>query len=240
MIDINKYKFFVRNFSITDDELTNLINMVITDIAKSTKIFKDIIGFSIIKDFYDYDFELIMKMNDKVREDVGYITIGEFNDEDIINCLSGDNTLLSLSPEVTYNEYMESPLNRMLLSVDDVVTLNKFSNDYISVFNIFSYISGFKYRLNTNNILFDQNKESKQALAIVSVVPDLDNIDDEIISLIEPALVEGLKYFTQIPYTNSDDMQSTSIILNRYNYEKQKLMDLYQLTDAKFYKKAWL
>jgi len=240
MIDINKYKLFVRNFSLTDDELNNLIKTVVIDIAKTTKIFKDMIGFSIIKDFYDYDFELIMKMNDKVREDLSTVTIGSLTDEQILNYLSNYDETSFPSPNITY-EKLNFPISRTMLEVNDVVVLNEDKNKYISVFNLFEHISRFKYR-NFNQAIFGFNndKTKEQAIALVTVTPDINNISDDIVNVIEPALIEGLKYFVQTPYTNIDDMQSTSIILNRYNYEKQKLMDMFPITDAKFYKGAWL
>jgi hypothetical protein len=238
MIDINKYKLFVRNFSLTDDELASLINTVIVDIAKSTKIFKDMIGFSIIKDYLDYDFEMIMKMNDRIKVDVGSVSIGELSDSDIINYLSNYDTSNFPSPNLTY-ETIDAETNRTMIDVDDVLVLNAYGY-YSSIFNKFSYLNRFKYRMVTQYDLDFDDEDKVQALAIITTTPDMNNITDDIVRIIEPALIEGLKYFVQTPYTNPDDMQSTSIILNRYNYEKQRLMDMFPTTDAKFYKGAWL
>ena len=197
------------------------------------------IGFSIVKDFYDYDFELIMKMNDEVRTKVSSISIGELSNTDILNYLSNYDTSGFPAPAIDY-DVINSPINRILLSVDDVVSLDNEKDDYKSIFNLFSYLNRFIYRLTNISLVLSPNQKIRQALALVTVVPDFNNINDEIITLIEPALIEGLKYFVQTPYTNPDDMQSTSIILNRYNYEKQRLMDMFPTNDARLYKGAWL
>jgi hypothetical protein len=237
MFDINKYKFFVRNFSLTDEELATLANVVLMDISKTTKIFKYMMGFSIVKDLYEYDFELISRMNDRVRSDLTSIHVGEVSDEEILRYLSDFENEEFPSPDLTYEQDVY-PADRTLIEVVDVVALR--GNRYESIFNKFEHLFRFKYRMkDQEGIEFDESGK-EQVLAIVTTTIEIDRITDDIVRRIEPAFVEGLKYFAQSSYTGVDDMQSTAILLKRYEIEKERLMNMFPLVDAKYHREAWL
>jgi len=237
-MDIQKYKFFVRDMSISDDDLTNLISIVINDIAKTTHFFKRLLAFSITRDFTDYNFSLILKLNNRVRTDLDSVTIESMTEDDILNWLKTYDE--SIIPNVAITtESVGSEINEILLSVNDVLIEDQITSKLKSAFNKFEYLTSNIYRV-TDFSFMPRDEEIIQSIATCSVIPDIDNISYDEIAYIENALIEGIKYYTTMSYSSSVDQDTTALLLKKYENEKKSLMSTTTFYDTKQFKKAWL
>jgi len=196
-MDINNYKFYVRDVSVTDEQFQMLLQDIVNDIAVSTKIFKRIFGFQIFPDIKEYNLKDLYEHS--IRS--GYnrletLQVGGVDNETLIQFLN-DPTTVNTS-KTTIKKGIGSP--DTFIDVIDVLG-NIYTNDSTPLGSIF-----YKFdRIDVNNYKFTENiKEPKNALCIVNVIPALDNIDEQIESYMKMAIVAGLKYYTETQVVNQN------------------------------------
>jgi len=195
-MDINKYKFYVRDVSVTDEQLQMLLQDVVNDIAVSTKIFKRLVGVIIDPDIKEYNFKNIYEQTIRLTNTrIENLTIADYSNDTLVEFLKDPN---SLSIDTTVEKTVSIP--DTFIDVVDVLG-NIYTDDSTPLGSIF-----YKFdRIGVNDYKFVENiKESKNALCIVNVIPALDNIDEQMESYMKMAIVAGLKYYTETQVVNQN------------------------------------
>jgi len=210
MIDINDYKFYIRDVGITNEDLTKVINDVISDIALSTKIFKKAFGFTIEPSIDTYDFRSIMAISERTQYDkIESLTLQNYTEQQLIDFLS-DPT--NMNVDVDKETYTTNPILNTYIDTIDVLSIK--DNELMSVFNMFEPVNGETFKF------VGSIEEPVSCVAIVRIIPNIDNIEEETEVLLKSAIVEGLKYYTD----TRNNAQSVGSETNRYKiYENAKL-----------------
>jgi len=213
MINIDNYKFYVRDVGITDSSLNTVLQDVINDIALSTKIFKKAFGFTIEPDLYDYNFGALLEIYERTQEQtIDNLTINSYTEDQLLQFLS-DPTQLDIT--VADSSTNGIPLNTYIETLDILSkTYNTEQSSLGSVFDYFEPIDSYSYKL-TKKL-----QEPVRAIAILSIIPNIENIDDRAEKYLRTTIIEGLRYFVN----TQDNAQNINPDINNYKkYERTKL-----------------
>ena len=188
-MNIDNYKFYVRDIGITDVDLTNVLQDVINDIAMSTKIFKKEFGFTIEPDMYDYNFRGLLEVYERTQElTINDLIIDSYTEDQLLNYLSDPTDL-----EVTVSDTTTTgiPLNTYLETNDILVkTYDYYNSPLGSLFCLFESIDGDSFKF------IGKITEQVEALCITTIIPNIQNIDKRLETYLKPVIIEGLKYYT--------------------------------------------
>jgi len=241
-MDINNYRFYVKDLGISDTDLSLVLQDVINDIATSTNIFKQVFAFVMTKDTYTYDIKALFDLDERVRDRPSSVTIDDYTKDDLINYLGEPGSLGVTITETTennkyYNQY---------LSCDDIVKLipkrtkdRKDSDSIISIFDYFTQIDSTTFKINVDinkyieDKLYDDqgNRTNPDAqteipvLALLTIIPDINNIDNELEKIIKVPIIEGLKYFISPMNANNEQFRYNNWL--RYHKAMVALMSRY-------------
>ena len=204
-MDINKYKFYVRDIGISDEDLANVLQDVINDIALSTRIFKKAFGFTIEPDIYYYNFRALLGISERVQEGtINDIVINSFSEEQLIQYLSNPT---NLEVDIRRDVEVGIPLNTYLETLDVLVRQYDADNAPLgSVFYLFEPIDGDSYKF-----VGSINKPI-ESICITTIIPNVLNIDERLETYLRPAIIEGLKYYTD----TSLNLQNVNPNVNSY------------------------
>jgi len=245
-MDISKYRIYVKEFSLTDDELIQVIKDVLSDIAISTHFFKKAFGFSVEKNIREYDFYSLFKLSESFSYDIDTIYFG--GDNSIINkliSLNGNNTNNSQLFTGSFNKNIE--YENELIDINDIIKINNNSTNkenkiiddsklhycIVSVFDRFEHINDYKY------LYKPEIKENDYFICIVSIIPDIKLID-LFEKDIRNCLISGIKYMLSTNFLNMDDINTTNMLSNIYENEKRKLMNRVNFYQTKMIRRSWL
>jgi len=205
MINIDNYKFYVRDIGITDSNLNIVLQDVINDIAMSTKIFKKAFGFTIEPGLYDYNFGALLEVYERTQEQtINSLTMESYTEEQLLQFLS-DPTQLDLT--VIDSSTNGIPLNTYIETLDVLSKVYDTEQSILgSVFDYFESIDGYSYKF------VKELQEPISALAIVNIVPNITNIDNRLELYLKGAIIEGLRYYAD----TKTNMQSVNPDINSY------------------------
>lgn len=182
-MNANKYKFYVRDIGISDEDLKNVLQNVIEDIAVSTKIFKKVFVFEILPEVVVYDFGSLLNLTERFQPyKVSFLTIEPFTDEQLLKFLK-DPTKIEINVNVESDN--STPFSTCLEVVDIL------DENLNSIFDHFEHIADtqFKYKY------IDKIKKPKKALCICSIIPNIYitfEPDDNSVKVLDPIIwVEG-------------------------------------------------
>ena len=213
MLNINNYKFYVRDIGVQDIDLENILKDVLSDIAINTKIFKRTFGFTLEPEVSRYPIRDLYQLNDKTEATITDInfTTDFSNTQSLIDYLSSAGTVpvgenISTSVDNKYSDYIE--------------TIDVFDNKFNSYLKYLEAVNKNDYYINT--IL----SEPVDVNAIVSVNPILDELDEKIEKQIRFAIISGLKAYTHT--LENQVNEPVGLTLNKqFEYDKQKLINQY-------------
>jgi len=230
-MDINDYRVFVKNVTLSDAEWDTLMKQVVSDVAQETRIFKKLVGFTLEPTLEYYDFEAISGLHDKLDVEITNITIGSFDFEDIMK-IAKDGCVPSLDT-IEDEEFILD--ENMILDVNDIIDTSA-----KSIFKKFTFMQGYTYATcalpceTTANADCDQPQDEafyvnndKKAIAIISFEPDPDKITADIERRIKPAIIAGLKFFANDIYNDKDDAAVANLFYQRYFAAKRELINKY-------------
>lgn len=214
-MDINNYKFYVRDIGIIDADLTNVLNDVISDIAINTKIFKRVFGFTLEPNINQYNIKHLYQLSDKLQIVINGINYTDYtNVNDLLqtfknkgNIGAGDikvDETLDTSIKNTYCDYLEC--------------VDIFDNSFNSYMNYFEPINKDEFWLTFTP------KESIEVTGIVSVNPLVNEITNNIENQIRFAIISGLKAYVHT-LENHPNAQEGLVLNKQFEYDKQKLMN---------------
>jgi len=248
-MDITKYRMYIRDVQLTDSEFAELIKDVIDDIARDTKIFKELFGFTIESCKMEYDMNLLFTLHSRLKDT-------KITDITLTPTYSENSSLEFIRAVVKDNK---DGLVCSTTTEDDIVveieTEKDITNTYISTLDIQQIIynyednSRFGTKSNVRSVstrYFDQasndlyikniislredgfNEEdaaySIPVVGIACIVPNLDFISEEIERIIKQAIIAGIKYFVSDLYMNTSNEQVSNILYQRYYAKKKQLV----------------
>jgi len=212
-----KVKFHLRDISMLDNEIDEMIKFTIEDIARETKVFRKICGFTVESDKQLYDFLSITRMNEEVEEELENVYIGGITDIAIKAMLLGRDTWPN--PITVKKEFEETAMSSYL-SADAI-----FDPDLRNVMNKFKYTSTNIYIVKDQQWLED-NDGVEMAL-IYTVIPNLEEMQPEHINMIEHIIIEGCKYYVANTLGSGDDANIANLYYQRFWQKKQDLINSY-------------
>ena len=249
-MDIAKYRKYVRDTSISDEDFEDLIKDVIEDIARDTGIFTDIFVFQLEGCIELYDIETLYDLSNQINEDnIVDITITDnINDKDSLaqylnrlEIVTVDGTTCSTNDSSTTDTKVttsQGDTGKKLLSVVDMIWSRDSLDDslkypskeeVISVINSWFYhIGNFNYKKNNRelNRLFGYTDDQLYEIPIVTLVnyvPNLDQLDEDVERQIKTAIINGVKYYASDLYLNTVNEQTSNILYQRYYSSKKQL-----------------
>lgn len=228
-MDISKYRKYIRNLSISDEDLEDMIKDIIEDIARDTKIFKDYFAFTLSECVSDYNIKYLYDGYKQNQKEYELETVSPVSDPDLlvqfINSIYGEKcNTVSLVSE-TYTEVETELENNTLLHVNQIVEVN---NNQIK-----NLLDGDLLYLRENFIVTMDTGKFKQlyvdtdylpVLCSVTIIPDLDKISDNTERIIRTAIINGIKYFLSDTYSDPNGAQVGNILYQRYYSSKKQLL----------------
>ena len=211
-MDINNYKFYVRDVGISDTDLQNVLNDVISDIATNTKIFKRVFSFTLEPGLDEYPIKDLYQLADKSEPtilDINYTTNLD-TQEGLIDYLTNVDInvqqTVDTTTDNTYSDYIE--------------IIDLFDDKFNSYMKYLEPVSKDDYYL---NIKIDK-PIPLTGIAIIN--PLLSEISDRIEKQIRFAIISGLKAYTHT--LENQPNEQVSLVLNKqFEYDKQKLINKY-------------
>ena len=207
-----KVKFHVRDISNSDIEIDQIVLQVIEDIANETKIFRKIYGFTVDKSINVYDFNALSFLNNRLE--VQSITIGSVTSDSVLSYMQTYDTFPS--PTVSTTTFANT--KNVPLELMDVYDENGYS-----IINKFHY-SGTSERICNDAKWLEDNHAIDKAF-VMSVVPDIQELRSEELSVITACIIEGCKYYFSNTYESTPDGQITNLYYQRYWQKKQLLIN---------------
>jgi len=201
------YRYYLRDIELNDIEYQNIIDDIIVDIAYETNIFKKEITFDVIANKKYYDLNSILYMYEKDK-----------------------NSVLSTSDDYVDNT---GDYSRNLLHIIDVRLFDTSKNREFNNKPIDSNVSsiGSDFIIENRSVLKYIGHELKDTewrryIAIVSFIPTIDQIEDQRETMIQNALLAGLRFKAQTLYTDQNDQQYHMNLKKIYELELNKLKNI--------------
>jgi len=217
-IDVLRFKIkpYLKDLSLTDAELNHVIINIVDEIAIETKLFRKLYGFSVHEDIERYNLRYIGRMNEEVEEEPTDIIIGDPAFEDIVEFIR----------EGTFPE----------IPVEKNLKKDKFESNIIDIIDIFddrgySVVDKFEERGTTWYFCHDEEwrklNDEKQFVFTAVIVPEIEELHNEELKLIGPAVLAGAKFHLHDILHSSPDVQASNYDYLRWEGAKKKIMDMY-------------
>lgn len=232
----DKVRFHIKDVFVQDDELDQVILQVIEDIANQTRIFKKIYGFTIHEDIQVYDFRNLARMNEQVERELSGVTIGSFNQDDIIDWMNLNTDTEWPSPEIMKTEFDENdcrdsgeePGPNTLVLPTECNTLFIGLLDIYDAYGV-SIMDMFREHGNSQYFVYDEQwlaqEDGVMKSFTASVVPDIDELLQEDLAIIMSTIIEGCKYYIANTFQAPTDSQVANLYYQRYWKKKEELSD---------------
>ena len=211
-MDINNYKFYVRDIGIDDVTLQNVFQDVISDIATNTKIFKRVYSFTLEPVIDKYPLKDLYQLSDKsepIITNINYTTTFD-TQQGLIDYLSNADINVQQTVDTTtdniYSDYIE--------------TIDLFDDKFNSYGHYLEPVGVDDYYLNK------EITEPVPLTGIAVINPLLTEISDRVEKQIRFAIISGLKAYTHT--TENQPNEQVGLVLNKqFEYDKQKLRNNY-------------
>ena len=214
-MNIDNYKFYIRDIGITDTDLTNVLNDVIKDIALKTRIFKKAFGFTIEPDMYDYNFRGLLEVYERTQEQtIDSLIINSYTEDQLLNYLSNPLDIeVSVTNSASYGVPSSTYIDTIdvLTKVDDVDQL-----ELSSIFYLFEPIDGDSFKF------VSKIQYPVEALCLVHIIPNIKSIDDRVETYLKSTIIAGLKYYTD----TEQSQQNVNTDINSYKKYQNALLEL--------------
>ena len=212
-----KVKFHIKDIAILDNELDDLILLVLNDIAKETKLFKKLCGFTVEQDKNVYDFRDITRLNEEVEKELENVYVGYIPDIAIKAMLLGRD---EWPKPITIKKTFEEEAQSKYLSA-----INVFDSNVRSVFDKFKFTSTALYIVEDNEWLEDHDGE--EMILLYAIMPDINELLEEDLMLLDHVIIEGCKYYLANTLQSADDNQVSNLYYQRFWQKKKELIDMY-------------
>lgn len=213
-----RLRFHLKDVNNEFAERALIINQVIEEIALETRLFKKIYGFTVHKDKNLYDFRAIGKLNENTEIELQDVFIHDLTPEQIWEYVKTGEWQ---DPEIDKEEFVEENGISAPIGVMDI-----YDETGHSISHRFKWHGGSQYYCYDEAWLEENDGVTMAFVAYVN--PDLDELRDEDIVTITPAIIEGCKYYFFNTFTTkTDDSGVANLYYTRYFQKKQNLIDMF-------------
>lgn len=204
----------------TDDEITNLVNMVYDELAIECKPVKKLYQVTMFENENTYDLETLAQLHEKYEQGVSLGTIEApfATDLDVMNMMKTLN-IPEMKPTIKW-ETENLNIDLQIVSVDDIIT-----EDGVSVMDKFTLLFGHTYVVHDRAFLTEFNDVSLYYVA--SVHMPLDDMHPSIFSSFVSPIVHGVKFYMYNTPQTRDLDQGNNLMAMRYFKAKEILIDQY-------------
>ena len=214
-----KVKIHIRDVNMTDSELDDIIDTVVTEIALETRIFKKLYGFTIHENIEKYNFRYLARMNEQVEEEPCNIVLGNIGTNDLLDFIANGSF-----PEIPVDKNLEvEPYQSQFLDLLDV-----FDENGLSVLDIFEERGSSWYFLYDEQ--FRNINDEKRFVFSAWVKPDINELHDEDLSIILSTVISGCKFYVNDTLHSPDDTQATNYDFMRWHQGKENLRNRFPTT----------
>ncbi len=211
-----KVKYHIRDIHILDPDLDGIIETIVEEIGVKTRMFKKMFGFTVHEDIKAYNFRSLARLNERVELEPTEITIEDPLPSDMLNFL---NTGVFPDPVVDKTVITEAARARMIHLLDI------FDEKADSV------LSMFEERGSDYYFCFDdewrQVNDKKPFVFTAAVVPEIDELSDDILVEISSAVIAGAKFYVNDTMHSPDDTQATNYDFMRWYQAVEELTNRY-------------
>jgi len=217
---LSRYKKYIRDTNFTDDELNEMIVEVFEEMSDETRIFRDMFAFTISNKEDTYNiremYEIYQKFNnDPTIDFISEINLNSYNEDDIKNILidptKSHTNVTTKSDEMCYNRYK---------ALIDLLVYDKNTRTFRSIlFSWFQLITPDVYQLKIDL----NDNETYDVIAIISIVPNINNVDENVEKYCRNVIINGLKYYTNSTYSSANNDPGTNLLYQRYYNSKKQL-----------------
>jgi hypothetical protein len=226
-MDIFKYKLYVKDVSLTDEEFQQLFMDVYKNVCKKTRIFKQVLGFNIssCEEYYDFRaiYEILDATNDNVVTSMDvYNNVNENNCKDYLDSFNNGDCSKDISDYIGIKVETDN-LRNEFVSFDDAIVYKEGKTPYSALDYYLEHLYRQTYKYNWRWLERDgYSKEPKERweiplLLIYSVVPNTELVDEDMEDIIKDALITGIQYYANTLFMNQSE-QITQLAQRRYMY----------------------
>ncbi len=190
------YRTYLRDLQLDDDLYYDFIDDLLDEIFSYTNLFRKEIYFNVLNGLKEYNFNAIL---------IGY--------ENTTDTTTIDDSTILIS---SLNEPNGSSYSKRMNNVIDILDLKNQS----VMFNDFKQldIETFEYI----GLPVDSYKTYK---VVLSIIPNMTQIDMYLETLIKDALIAGLRYKAQSLYTDVQNQQHVFGLKKEYEFQLNKILD---------------
>ena len=237
-MDISRYKVYVRDTQISDEDLENLIKDVIYDIARDTKIFRRQFSFNVLPCVDMYNIKEIFNTQSHLDTSVTEVTYThEYNEKDIVDLINLIQDTNDKSTECDFKDNNEESTTetKTYTALDEsyLATLDLFYVDDRSIkYKVYSMLPDFFEQVNNDTFISNHDRlvvsfgsdYNLEIVADVNVLPDPNKISEEDLNRINTSIIAGIKYYVSDMYMNINNEQVSNILYQRYYSSKKQLV----------------
>jgi len=214
-----KIKIHIRDVNMTDDNLDELIDTVIREIAIETRIFKKLYGFTLHSDIERYNFRYLARLNEQVEEEPTNITLEDPGFSEILEFINnGTFPTIPVKKDLTIEPYQSQFID----------LLDVFDEDGRSV------LLKFEERGSSWYFCYDEQwrkiNDEKRFVFSAWVAPEIEELHDEDLSMILHTVITGCKFYVNDTLHSPEDTQATNYDFMRWYQAKESLGNLFPKT----------
>lgn len=223
------YRYYIRDFKISDEEYNNIIDDIINEIAYKTNIWKKEFWFDVIPEQKYYDMNALLRNYERDS----YSTIVSLPPKGLdTDSLDYSKSIANIL-DVRLDKYGDAFNEKTIVTVNNNISAigSDFTFENQWTLKFIGYIP--KNKLNTSYF--------RRYFAIVSIVPNIEQIYDARESIVANAIVAGLRYKTAMMYTDQNDQSFDLQLKKTYEFELNKLIDSHpHIVNWHMNKRVWL
>ena len=223
---IDRYKLYVKDARLSDEEITQLMRDVLEEIVLDTRIFTKPLGLVLSGCYKEYNMKEVFDLNQNLAKGIDSITYdvpSEGYIDDVLDVIYGTNrdcsrvnhvkTAVTQTPNLFPEKYLDTV---------DIVQLNKDGNELYSIIDEYFVAQTKDTFILRDGIIDDKKQES--CVVLCQYVPRFDDIDEDMEMKLRPALIAGLRAIGAGLKLGLNDEQVTSMLNRNYYNAKRNLI----------------
>jgi hypothetical protein len=211
-----KVKYHIRDIVAEPEDVDDVIDTVFREISVEIPWAEKNYGFQVFKDIRDYNFHMLAKLNEQAELVPAYISS------------TGGYTSEQFTQFFETGEIPDPKVEKILV-VDkneaDVIHVLNIYNEYgVDVSDKFKERGANWYRVEDETWL--NLNDGKPFVFTAQVVPGIEELDDYMLNMILPVMIEGVKFYVANTMQSGADSQVANYFYMRYYNRKKDLRNL--------------
>ena len=211
-----KVKYHIRDIIAEPEDVDDVIDTVFREISTEIPWAHKNYGFQVFKDIKDYNFHMLAKLNEQVELVPEEIAItGGYTEEQYVNFF---NTGEIPDPKVEKTLVVDT-------NEADVIHVINIYNEYgVDVSDKFKERGANWYTVEDEGWL--ELNDKRPFVFTAQVVPEINELDDYMMNMILPVMIEGVKFYVSNTMQSGADSQVANYFYMRYYNRKKDLRNL--------------